>query len=203
MLIRLKWALQLNFAHILQVCKELLQNSYNFLVRWSSSLQTDAFLVLVFSSGLQENKQFSSGCTWGIQPLVIKRLDERVMSSWRSAFYKAVIEKCVSAAAAACGFFVACWNFTCFSSILQNFVMSYIYIMHVLLRAKYETNWKYSLLNVCSLWTTCQNCQIILTLAIEQVLILCGGRLMEQCYLWSIGTQNHLQRELLVTLSLK
>lgn len=32
--------------------------------------------------------------------------------------------------------------------------------------------------------------------------ILCGGRLMKQCYLWSIGTQNHLQREKLVTLSI-
>lgn len=40
---------------------------------------------------------------------------------------------------------------------------------------------------------TYQNSQIF-TLAIEQVLFLCGGRLMEQCYLWSIGTQNHLQR---------
>lgn len=154
------------------------------------------FCLNFLSSGLQENKQFSSELTWGTQPLVLKYLDELVMSYWRSASYKAVIEKCFSGAAAACRFFIftfACWNFRCFSLILKDFVKSYIYIMHVLLRAKCKTDWKYSLLSVCSLWTTCQNCQVF-TLAMELVLLLCDGRLMKHCYLWSIGTQNHLQR---------
>jgi len=88
------------------------------LIASSSVLKTGTFLFYLSLEGSPRRQtKFSSELTTGIKPLVLKCLDELVMSYWRSASCNAEIEKCFSDAVVNCRYFIStltCWNFRCF-----------------------------------------------------------------------------------------